>query len=77
MKKNQISLDSFLSGKSFNSQKDDKTKNIQKPDKNKETQKQQTQPKLEKIETITQKRVNVPKDDLSKVKESEKKEIIN
>ena len=67
MKKNQVSLDSFLKGKTSNSKNDDKTKNIKKSEK-------KSQPK---IENKSQKRENPPEDDFSKVNESTKKEPIN
>ena len=71
MKKNQISLDSFLSGKSLKTQKDDKTKNNQKSDQKAETQTSET-----KQDKKSQKRENPPADDIPKSTQKETKESI-
>lgn len=71
MKKNQISLDSFLSGKSLKTKKDDKTKNNQKSEKKVETQTSET-----KQDKKSQKRENPPSDDIPKSTQKEKKEIV-
>ena len=71
MKKNQISLDSFLSGKSLKTQKDDKTKNNQKSDQKAETQTSET-----KQDKKSQKRENPPEDDIPKSTQKDTKESI-
>lgn len=62
MKKNQISLDSFLTGKTLNTKKDDKTKNTQQSDKKKKSEEEKSQPKSTKK---SYKRENPPEDDIS------------
>ena len=74
MKKNQISLDSFLSGKSLKAKKDDKTKNIEKSTKKENPENQP--PSQQKKENKCQKRENPPEDDLSQNNIKETKEPI-
>ena len=73
MKKNQISLDSFLLGKSPNPKKNEKKKVIQNSEKKPEIIKTSQN----KNEKKSQKRESAPEDDFSKIKENEKKEQIN
>ena len=79
MKKNQISLDSFLLGKAYNSKKDDKTKNVQKSEKKskKETQSSPLEISEEKEkENKSQKRITPPDDGVEKLTPEMKKEPI-
>ena len=73
MKKNQISLDSFLTGKTLNTKKDDKTKNIQQSEKKQKTEQEKSQPKADKK---SHKRDTPPEDEISNNSQIEKKDKI-
>ena len=70
MKKNQISLDSFLTGKTLNTKKDDKTKNTQQPEKKQKSDQEKSQPKTDKK---SHKRENPPEDEIPNNIQIEKK----
>ena len=73
MKKNQISLDSFLTGKTLNTKKDDKTKNTQQSEKKQKTEQEKSQPKTDKK---SHKRDTPPEDEISNNSQIEKKDKI-
>ena len=73
MKKNQISLDSFLTGKTLNTKKDDKTKNTQQCEKKQNTEQENSQPKTGKK---SHKRDTPPEDEISNNSQIEKKDKI-
>ena len=73
MKKNQISLDSFLTGKTLNTKKDDKTKNTQQSEKKQNTEQEKSQPKTDKK---SHKRDTPPEDEISNNNQIEKKDKI-
>ena len=73
MKKNQISLDSFLTGKTLNTKKDDKTKNTQQSEKKQKTEQDKSQPKTDKK---SYKRDTPPEDEISNNSQIEKKDKI-
>ena len=70
MKKNQISLDSFLNGKALNTKKDDKTKNAPQSEKKPKEDKDISQPKTDKK---SYKRETPPDDEISNNSQIEKK----
>ena len=70
MKKNQISLDSFLTGKTLNTKKDNKTKNTQQPEKKQKLDQEKSQPKTDKK---SHKRENPPEDEIPNNSQIEKK----
>ena len=70
MKKNQISLDSFLTGKTLNTKKDNKTKNTQQPEKKQKLDQEKSQPKTDKK---SHKRENPPEDEIPNNIQIEKK----
>ena len=74
MKKNQISLDSFLTGKTLNTKKDDKTKNTQQCEKKQNIEQEKSQPKTGKK---SHKRDTPPEDEISNNSQIEKKDKIN
>ena len=73
MKKNQISLDSFLTGKALNTKKDDKTKNTQQCEKKQNIEQEKSQPKTGKK---SHKRDTPPEDEISNNSQIEKKDKI-
>jgi len=73
MKKNQISLDSFLTGKTLNTKKDDKTKNTQQSEKKQKIEQDKSQPKTDKK---SYKRDTPPEDEISNNSQIEKKDKI-
>ena len=73
MKKNQISLDSFLTGKTLNTKKDDKTKNTQQSEKKQKIEQDKSQPKTDKK---SYKRDTPPEDEISNNSQMEKKDKI-
>ena len=79
MKKTQSSLDSFLSGKSYNTKKDinkNNSKQTEKPEKKEKIETQTPTQNPEKISKKSLKRENPPEDDIIKP-EKETKEQIN
>ena len=76
MKKNQISLDSFLSGKSINKKKEENNKNVKNSEKSQKQENQRPQEKIIQKSQKSQKRENPPKDEFMNISQKNAKEII-
>ena len=76
MKKNQISLDSLLSGKSINKKKEENNKNVKNSEKSQKQENQRPQEKIIQKSQKSQKRENPPKDEFMNISQKNAKEII-